>query len=425
MSLVRRLAAARSRAWLRTAPCTVAWSLQGPARRAVPAAVLHLTNGGFVAGELTRRAGQPNVVRWQPTAFVAPFDFALTARQLPSIFPSRPSCPSRRGTIASSSPAVTSCSARCLDWTTTQAEIEVPRRRADPHRAIRASTGCTAGSPAPTLDLHRAQRPGRLAASPRPRRSGGRSRGSRWTDQDGAARSAAISSLPARATLEFEISWKNRPDFVFAPGGRRRREDDPAGLPVRSLGARPDRPARDRAGGRRGFGGRDHAGAGTIHLLAYLDQERGRILVFSADGKPVADLKVAPPSRTRWAASRWPTSGAICGLSGCGSAAGMASRRARSSATGRASIGWTARSSTGRSSASTPRQKSFLIREDQSESRIPRGSDRGSLPVAPRRSRRPDRLAAVYQDGSRLSGEPRAGGETDCSSSGCPGSRSR
>ena len=40
-----------------------------------PAAVLHLRNGGFVSGELTD-SRQPNVVRWQATAFVSPFEFA-------------------------------------------------------------------------------------------------------------------------------------------------------------------------------------------------------------------------------------------------------------------------------------------------------------------------------------------------------------
>src|SRR5690242_4405642 len=51
------------------------WSIAASA--APPAAVIHLRNGGFVAGDLTE-SRQPNVVRWQATAFVSPFDFALS-----------------------------------------------------------------------------------------------------------------------------------------------------------------------------------------------------------------------------------------------------------------------------------------------------------------------------------------------------------
>ena len=165
--------------------------------------------------------------------------------------------------------------------------------------------------------------------SRRPRRAGGKNK-----DSPGRSRTAALIrgdfKLPARATLEFEISWKNKPDFVFALGVGDGREIDPAGVSVRSLGTRPDHPARDGARGRRRFRGRDRAGPGRVHLLAYLDQRKGRILVFrsgwQAAGRPESRRQ---PNRKYWAVSRWPTSGAICGWSGCGSASGTASRPAR------------------------------------------------------------------------------------------------
>ena len=37
------------------------------------------------------------------------------------------------------------------------------------------------------------------------------------TDQEGAAIHGDL-GIPARATIEFEISWKKKPDFVFALG---------------------------------------------------------------------------------------------------------------------------------------------------------------------------------------------------------------
>ena len=52
--------------------------------------------------------------------------------------------------------------------------------------------------------------------------------GQPWTDQDGAAIRGDF-KLPARATLEFEISWKNKPDFVFALGVGDNDRIDPSG----------------------------------------------------------------------------------------------------------------------------------------------------------------------------------------------------
>ena len=93
--------------------------------------------------------------------------------------------------------------------------------------------------------------------------------------------------LPALASIEFEISWRSRADFVFA------------------LGVDDNKNTVERAFRFEAWGGdliiqrelereADLAvvqeiaqGPGRTRLQAYLDQEDGRILVFSPRGKEV------------------------------------------------------------------------------------------------------------------------------------------
>ena len=184
-----------------------------------------------------------------------------------------------------------SCSARCSAWTTSEAELDVARLGRIHVRAI----GHQPDVPLEIErrpDLPRAQRPGRLATRPSAKKGWKEEQGQPWTDQDGAAIRGDF-KLPARATLEFEISWKNKPDFVFALGVG----DDEKTI---QRAFRFEVWERDLIIQRETEQEADVAsvgeiapGPGRIHLLAYLDQEKGRILVFSADGKPLADLKVA------------------------------------------------------------------------------------------------------------------------------------
>ena len=149
----------------------------------------------------------------------------------------------------------------------------------------------------------------------------------------------------------------------------------------------------------RGAGGRAPR-PGHGHLQAYLDQEEGRILVFSPGGKQLADLKVAGPQAGRLArASTWPISAATSGWSGCGSADGTASPPGP--ATRPASTAPTARSST--ASRRFELQEGIVIQE---ENRASRGSPRTRSAASSCRRRDEARDdPRVYQDGSRVSGD--------------------
>jgi thiol-disulfide isomerase/thioredoxin len=259
-----------------------------PAAGPAPRAVLHLANGGFTPGELVS-SKEPNRVRWQAESFVNAFDFSLGA--VTAIhFPVPTELPKPVGDYCFELAGgdVLFGSLESLDET--GSELEVPRigrlrvERSSVQRIYRwrASGDLVYLGPNGLV--------GWREMSPK---SGWREeQGQPWTDQEGAAICGDF-KLPSRASIEFEISWKNKPDFVFGLGV----SDD-----EKTLGRafRFEVWERDLIIQRETEQEADVAsvgeiapGPGRIHRIAYLDQEKGRILVFSVDGKPLADLKVA------------------------------------------------------------------------------------------------------------------------------------
>src|SRR5262249_4897677 len=106
--------------------------------------------------------------------------------------------------------------------------------------------------------------------------------------------------LPPRATIEFEISWRKKPDFIFALGvdanEKTNREAFRFEVWDRDLvvvRATDDNPAESIQGDG------DVAnllavspGAGRAHFQVYLDQMAGRCLVYSRQGEALADLNI-------------------------------------------------------------------------------------------------------------------------------------
>ena len=344
----------------------------------------------------------PESLRWQAASFVAPFEFAV--KDVNAIqWPPPAGCPSPPATSASRWPPATSSSARCSALDDRKVEAGDPPPGQDPRAAV---------EPPPDLplarrrrpDLPRAERPDRLARAGRARRTGARTRASRRPTRR-APRSAATSACPPRASIEFEISWKTKPDFVFALGvddkddtvKRAFRFEAWGGDLVvqRELEQEADLAVVQEVA----------AGPGRTHLQAYLDQKEGRILVFSPGGKQLADLKVAgnkPAALAR--ASTWPTSAATSGWSGCGSADGTARSPARPAPTRPASTAPTARSSTDNLTGFEPDSKEFVLKTDSGESRI--AEDKvSSVFLSPPSDEAPRMIRAVYQDGSRVSGD--------------------
>ena len=223
-----------------------------------PAAVLHLRNGGFVSGDLTD-SRQPNVVRWQATAFVSPFEFPLSGLSAVH-FPVPPELPRPEGEYCFELAGGDVVFGTLLGMGDNLADIEVPRvGRLRIDRSLinrmyrwRSSVDLIYIGPNGLVGWH----------EPAAKKAWREEQGQPWTDQDGALIRGDF-KLPARATLEFEISWKNKPDFVFALGVGDSEKSTQRRFSVRSLGPRPDRPARGGARGRCCFRGRGIAWART------------------------------------------------------------------------------------------------------------------------------------------------------------------
>jgi len=363
-----------------------------------PSAVLHLTNGGFVRGELAA-SSQPDLIRWQSTAFTAPFDLPLKAVtavhfSVPAELP-RPS-----GDYCFELAGGDVVFGSLLAINDKQAELEIARlgrlhvQRSVINRMYRWRS---------SADLIYLGPNGLVGWQQAANKSGWKEeQGQPWTDQEGATIRGDF-QLPARATLEFELSWKNKPDFVFALGVG---EDEK----TVQRGFRFEVWERDLIIQRETEQEADVAsvgeigqGQGRIHLIVYLDQEKSRILVFNPEGKQLADLKVA---------------GGVAQVLGSLS---LANKRGDLRLE---------RLRIGRWNGEPPRQvegekarihrddgsivygqvsrfdaasKAFVIREANGESRIPEDQIGGVFLSRPGKTR--DRaLAAVYQNGSRLSG---------------------
>jgi peroxiredoxin len=296
-------------------------------------AVLHLASGGFVSGELKDSKG-PEILRWQPSAFAAPFDFftdRVSDIQWPP--PAEPREPG--GTYCFELAGGDALFGTLVGLDDTAAVVEVPwsgRLHVLRTRILRIDrwrdragliyqgpnglagwqeVAAGGGSPGATPPQVVPGPPGvvfaRPAAAPPPvgfsaepgpeKPDAGNWReeaGVIVSDRPGAALRADI-GLPARAAVEFEVSWKDKPDFVLALGVgasektlhrafrfevwdddlvvHRATEDEADVASVQTIAP----------------------GAGRAHLRAYLDQEAGRILVASSTGRPLADLKVGEP----------------------------------------------------------------------------------------------------------------------------------
>jgi peroxiredoxin len=251
-------------------------------------AMLRLKSGGFVRGKLGV-SKQEARLRWKGSAFVEPLDFALD-RVAAVQFPVRQPPPRAEGAyrFELAGDGVVFGALQTLD----EASIVIDAGRHGRLRLERSSVrridrwdngaGVVYMGPSGSTGWHA------LA-------------GGRWSEESGYLETdqpASIQNdldLPARASIEFELSWKDRPDFVLALG----------------VGAGPDTLGHafrfevwegEAVVYRETVNRADVApvqklddGPGRLHLTAYLDRPHGQIVVCSGEGKRLAELKVEDP----------------------------------------------------------------------------------------------------------------------------------
>ena len=254
---------------------TLAVSLTCGAELSKPAAatVLHLTNGGYVAGEL-KNSGGPSRLGWQSPLFAAPFDFDVNLVNAVH-FPLPASCPMPSASIASSCRRETCCSGH---WRAGQGRYSISTfrrsaactsRQSDLLRFSRLARQRRPGVPGP-------ERHGRLAVACR---STGLERRIRPPGDEPGRRLAA---QPFRASRAGGRRVRNlveeKAGLHPGPGGRRRRKAVPAGLAVRGLGRRPGGPPRNRRRQRPGARcKRSRPDRAAPISQVYLDQNEGQL----------------------------------------------------------------------------------------------------------------------------------------------------
>ncbi len=283
-----------------------------------PLPILHFTDGSFAAGELAESTRQ-GVFRWQAAGFVSPFQFE-TNRVNAIHWPPPKSVPKPGSDFCFELAGgdILFGSLTALDGQ--QAELDIPRvgrlhiERSCIHRIYRwqgsadlvylgpnGLTGWTETVPRrlgtnfeANFDVNAKRPDGRpIRRESAASQTGWREEsGQLVTDREGASIRGNF-HIPAKSSIEFEISWKSKPDFVFALGV----DDTDQGTIKRAF--RFEAWGGDLVIQREVETEADLAvvqeispGAGRAHLQAYLDQEAGRILVCSQSGKQLASLKV-------------------------------------------------------------------------------------------------------------------------------------
>jgi thiol-disulfide isomerase/thioredoxin len=261
-------------------------SRAGAAEPAAPPSVLHLINDGFVPGQI-QGSSDTQVLRWSSPFFVQPLEFPLSAvRAVQYVVPS--ARPKPAGTYCFELAGGDVLYGELLAMTDEEVEIDVARigrvhvRREQIGRFYAAQAVDTVYLGPNGLTGWKES-----AATHQWRDEGGQL----VTDHPGASIVGEV-GIPAKAVIEFELSWKKRPDFLIALGvndqdatvqrafrfevwdndlvavGESERDADVA--PIEQLGP----------------------GEGHMRVQVYLDQEQRRMLLLSRNGKLLADFKI-------------------------------------------------------------------------------------------------------------------------------------
>jgi hypothetical protein len=277
-------------------------------------AMLRLTDGGFVAGEL-KGSDKPGSIRWESPAFAKPLEFPLD--HIGSvIFPLPATPPKPAGDLCFELAGGDVVFGSLAGLDADSATIETARlgrlkvARAKLHRISRWRDGADAvylgpnglagwkvpPRPEPFPPTRVVMRAGGAAAPaapvPAPTIAAWREEaGQLSTDVEGAAIRSDF-ELPPRGTIEFELSWTKKPDFILALGA----EDTEASF---KRAFRIEVWGDDLVAYREGDRTADVAairkvgdGPGRVQLQVDLDQPSGRMIVSTPGGKALADLHV-------------------------------------------------------------------------------------------------------------------------------------
>ncbi len=252
------------------------------------AATLHLSGSDYVAGEL-HDCDQAGILRWQGTAFVAPLDFPLSTVSAVR-FPALAGRPRPDGPYCFEIEGGDMLFGALVGLSAQKVELDVPGlgllhvQPSALQRIVRWRGGADLVYVGPNgLSEWKEVSPGGAWSE---------EAGQLFTTRDGATLVSGF-DIPARACIEFELSWTSVPDFVLAMGNVDKQGEEAFRLEVwdrqlvlvRETQGKADLASLQEI----------TSGAGRCHFRVYLDQERGRATVLGADGRLLADLTVSDP----------------------------------------------------------------------------------------------------------------------------------
>jgi thiol-disulfide isomerase/thioredoxin len=248
--------------------------------------VLHLTNNGYIPGRLSA-GDKADVLRWQCPYFVRPLEFPLgMVQSVQQAMPASPPVPT--GSYCFELTRDDVLYGELLGLNSEDAEVDVTHVG----RVHLRRDQLARFYPCKGADLIYVGPRGMagwrdVASTPQWREIGGQLA----TEQAGASIVGDF-AIPPKAVIEFELSWRKKPDFLFAAGVSEKDVSAQHAFrfevwdnDVVAVGE-SDRDA-DVASI-----GQVSSGAGHIRVQAYLDQEQGVLLLFPYNGKPPAALRV-------------------------------------------------------------------------------------------------------------------------------------
>jgi thiol-disulfide isomerase/thioredoxin len=409
------MSTARHHYWIAVLSTVLAWTLcerscaaESPRTSDAAQAVIHLAGDASLIGEL-RGSHDAKVLRWQSPHFTRPFDFMLDAvRGVHYPTPPNPLKPVGEYWFELAGGDLLAGSLVGL----TDKQIELDSARFGRLRVQRDQIRSM-------VRLHGADPiylgPNGLAgwkqqANTKPWRE---EAGQLVTDELGATLFADL-GIPAQAIIEFELSWKASPDFVLTLGvgeSATSNSTAPGAAPVplgmacfdvwtgllialRETSREADTAIVQDVGSR----------PGRTHLVTYIDQDKGRFLVFSPDGKSLADLQIAPKKPQVFGGVRLTNKGGgvrlerlrISRWNGVSPGEVQANKSRMHRTDGSVLYGQLTEVDT--------KAKQFTVRDGDEVTRVP-AEQVASVFFSSPKNQSPPKFRVLYQDGTQLSGE--------------------
>ena len=249
-----------------------------------PRCVLHLTDNGFVPGEL-RGSDDLKAIHWRSPLFASTLDFPLNAvKAVHYEMVGQPPAP--HGEFCFELVDDDFLYGDLLELTDddvilASARLGRIRLRRDRVRRLYRYAGADSIYLGPSGFIGWKDK-----ATTREWRDDG---GQLQTDKPGASLFGDL-GLPDKATISFELSWQDKPDFVIALGVDERDAAAPRGVhfevwdddlvAVVESAREADVTSIQKVG----------SGPGRVRIQAHLDQSQGRLILLSSGGQPVATL---------------------------------------------------------------------------------------------------------------------------------------